>query len=83
MVVWAGVIVIARVHFVNEPNAAKAHCVNQPTSVNIQLILYFVILGQRVMAIVMTKTTIQIVNMMEVIVVVIMLIHCFAGYVSV
>ena len=27
MVVWAGVIVIARVHFINEPNTAKAHCV--------------------------------------------------------
>ena len=26
MLVWAGVIVIARVHFVNEPNAAQAHC---------------------------------------------------------
>ena len=26
MVVWAGVIVIARVHFINEPDAAKAHC---------------------------------------------------------
>ena len=24
--VWAGVIAIARVHFVNEPNTAEAHC---------------------------------------------------------
>ena len=26
MLVWAGVIVIARVHFITQPNTAEAHC---------------------------------------------------------
>ena len=33
MLVWAGVIVIAQVHFINEPNTAKAHCVWTPQNI--------------------------------------------------